>query len=223
MRAGDEVDLTSREAEVAFLLALTSRATGGQIAGNIWPDSDAPAAATLAKVYVHKLRRRMGFDFIVRHKAGYYSLSPLTSVDVPNLSEDAFPRPSRDELEHPRRRVVLVERARRLRLGRPPNMLGWEWFGPIQERLVKAGRDLALVVARFLNETGKPGESLTLLESLANEDPCDEEVREVKIRALIADGQQASAFEEYRRYEATLRRELHVAPATDLRMLFSQF
>jgi len=216
-RDGAPIRLTPREAELVVALAVYPRSGGGDLAVRIWPDSEASRGLNLVKVFVHRVRRRVGWDGFIVHEQRTYKLGPPVQTDFQGLNSLPSSVDPRATLEE---RTVLAEVARQLRRGRPAYVLAWEWFAPIERQLSNAGHDLAIEVARAAVNARRLLEALAILGQLTCEDPCDEEARELMIRALLLDGNESAAIREYRLYSAAVRQELDALPSAQLRELF---
>jgi Bacterial transcriptional activator domain len=83
----------------------------------------------------------------------------------------------------------------------------YELESPSANRLAHAG------APTLVPPNSSQPERPLLARVLREGDPCDEEASELTVRAFAAIGDVASAEAEYRRYAATLKRELHARPS----------
>lgn len=203
-RAGAYIDLTDREIEIIVLLATMRRAMNARDIGRyIHPDRDTPDATNLVKVYVNRVRGKLGKQAILSTRDGY------------TLANDGH-----DDL-------LEIENLARLCQARndPPNRtrltdalatLEWEWFGPIELRIAGAARTLKISLIQTALACGDGQEARKLASDFVACDSCDEEARELLIRAYLLLGDQTGAMREYRNYRDVLKRELDAQPGEHL-------
>ena len=114
-REGDLVSMSGREREVALAIALQDQpATTVRLAELLYPDREYAEAANVVKVYVCRLRKRVGQDFIRWHDGGY-AIGPHVSLDL-TLARALVDRLSRSgEEPNPADREQMLALARGLR------------------------------------------------------------------------------------------------------------
>ena len=213
---GRTVPLTTRELEIVIMLALCGKRSANEIAETLWPDTDGGSGKDRLKVYVHRVRRRLG-QGAIRFEGGRYSLADAAEIDVRAILKSlalASEGWSPDSEQ-------LLGLACRLRNIDIPNSDRWAWFAPHARRLIREGRGFAIGVARRALARGEFGRTIAIVKNLIAEDTCDDEARELVIRAHLSGGEQGAAASEYRRYAADLKEELGVSPSSELRRLFA--
>jgi DNA-binding SARP family transcriptional activator len=216
---GVPVSLTARERQVAVILALEQGPVGSRRLGLMLnPDSDDTNAGNVAKVYVHRLRRRVGSGFVLSFDGGY-ALAPAVVRDVAEASRAlarwSGARCAMDACERDR----LVSLAASLRAQPPPALADSEWFASAAPSLRRLGHDLAMLVGRRALDDGCSADAVRVARQLTYEDPCDEEAWELLLTAHVRCGETAAAERELRFYEKALARELQAAPSPAVRAI----
>ena len=168
------------------------------------------------RVYVHRLRRRIGLRDVVRFANGRYVLGPMVDVDFQDVEADI--RRARRAVLSEEDRCRLESYATRFSYGRPPCVARWDWFEPIEEHMRRLARDVDVILARDALLAGNVDRALTLAHRLSVDDPLDEDAQEIAIRASPGGGSCRCDF-QYRRYRELLQRELDEEPSTTLRRL----
>lgn len=215
---GGPVALSARELQLVVALSLRGPVPAERLVEDLWPNAEGDDAKGALKVYVHRVRRRLGRDFITRER-GMYRLSSRARIDVAEIASrlscgcDAVNAWTAET-------ELFLELARRLRTVRTPNSESWAWFSPHAERLAGVGREFALAVVRATLGRKEVAAAKSVLRELIAEDRCDEEARELMIRAHVLSGERGAAAYEYRLYAGALRAELGLTPSAELRRLF---
>lgn len=216
---GAPLALTSREREIVVLLAVTDHAlTPRDVGLTLNPDADDANAANLAKVYVHRLRRRIGATSIVRRDGGYV-LGPSVVRDVAEARRALAPHCESARQIDSSERARLLEIAASLRTEPPPALAQCEWFVPIGPSLRRLGHDLAMLIGHAALARGDAGIAAHIARDLTFEDPCDEEAWELLFTAQVGAGERTAAVVGLRFYERSLARELGAAPSPHLRAI----
>ncbi len=222
LRDGRPLELSPSERVLAVALAVQTRPLrAAYLAELLNPerDYDPEGARNLIKVYVYRLRRRAGEDFVVCAPGGGYCLGPSVRTDVaqlrPFLTEVlvGLDRLSADE------RARLEDIARAMRAEAPVEMLRYEWYAAISRRLARQGQDLAFALAKHAFQLGDFTEAIRLTRELIYDDPSNEEALELSIRALLGAGEHGSAAHELHRYRSVLAEELQALPSPHLAQL----
>lgn len=219
-RNADPVRLTSREREIAIAVAVQRAPISVEaLAEMLYPDRDPEHGCSMAKVYVHRVRRRVDPDLIVTRDGGY-CLGSAARVDVANpeaqlkaLSWTPYLTPEEAE----RMRVL----ARRLRTEIRTPLLRYEWYAAMVTRLRRIGHDIALTLARKAFEAGMVREAIGIARELTYDDECDEEAWEYILRGQLALGQRGAALRAFRLYESALAKELQTIPSPSISGLFA--
>lgn len=134
LKDSERVDLPPREFAVLITLALAPRVWPSyRLIPLLWPGAS-PSASSCLKVYVHRLRRRLGKDVIMSTNRGY-ELARSVRVDL-WAAEELLRKPvlSATELETLHR--IAVD-------GRGPNrdfLSRWGWFAQ-SEALIQEALD----------------------------------------------------------------------------------
>lgn len=216
---GAPLALSAREREIVVLLAVTERPLSVRDVGLMLnPDTDDANAVNLAKVYVHRVRRRVGAASIV-HQDGGYVFGPGVVRDVTEarraLASCAGSMCPIDSGERSR----LLEIAESLRTEPPAMLAEREWFAPIAPSLRRLGHELAMAVGRDALMRGHAAIVARIAGDLTFEDPCDEEAWELLFTAQVQAGQTGAAVQGLRFYESALAHQLNAAPSPRVRAI----
>jgi len=217
-RGGMPLRLSRRERECAVAIAVQPRPVNPRdLAALLYPDRDADAAARAVKVYVHRLRRRVGGAFVEFGPSGY-ELASGVQVDVHEAHRalDAAARGVRIEGAD---RDELLRLARRLRAEPPASFSDGQWFESLAARGRRLGHDLAIALARVMAERGELRDAICIAKELTYDDPCDEEAWELLIRTYLRTGERGAALSGLRYYEAVLATEFDASPPRYMREL----
>jgi DNA-binding SARP family transcriptional activator len=95
----------------------------------------------------------------------------------------------------------------------PPD---WEWFKLTIARLWSIRRELLIALTRSDFVRGRTAHGLKRSETLVALDPCDEEARVLRLKLLLARGDRAAAFSEFREYARILHDDLGIEPSPDV-------
>lgn len=217
---GFAVPLTNRELEICFALAVHQRPVPGDTLGELmFPDLDANAAANRIKVYVHRVREKIAADFIICDRDGY-----------------RFRDGIRIDLEEFRGLIHLLERCAflsegdrqslhtalaRVRGRRNAPVWRWDWFAAIERTIEDIASRATALLAADASERNATAELLDLARFVLASDPCDEQAREIAIKAYLATGDLTKAMSEFKHYEAYLARDLQAEPSPRLRKLLN--
>jgi DNA-binding SARP family transcriptional activator len=210
---GRKVDVSKRSLEVMAFLATRNRpCSSADIADAIWPDLSGQNLS-IVRVYIRKLRQRLGNESIIATSGGYaLGSAEVDLVRVENLIAQAYttyPLPERLRIEF---NQLLGD----LSLEVPSVYGSWDWFAPIGVRVSDAQREVMTILGRDALQTGDPDRALVLGQQIINRDSCDEPARELRIRAFLARGDSSSARREFRLYTQALRVELDARPSPTL-------
>jgi DNA-binding SARP family transcriptional activator len=218
---GQDLTLSRRERQVAVAIAVHSGSTSEQLCDLLYPGQDWRRARTVLKVYVHRLRKRAGRDFIA-YGGSTYQLGPNVGTDIGRADALLGKTSCSIDLVDRRDRDCAEALARSLRAARPAQLIELDWYYRLSERYSVRGRRLAMAVARSAMRSGEVNDAIRVCRELLEEDPCDEEARELLIRAHASSGERAAALTEFRTYRTTLARELQAEPSRELHELVHQ-
>ena len=210
------------ERELALLCALALReqpVSGATLCDQLYPHLDHKAASGLVKVYIHRLRTRLGDKAAIVSSADGYVLNSAIEVDVREITRYVTKTLGDQRLPELAERARLLEASALLRAERPEEMLAWGWFAPIHERYVELGREIAILLAKKSFADGQLREALQLARAIVDEDPCDELARELLIRILAGEGDRTAARRELLRFQAVLAGELQARASPALESL----
>ncbi|GAC1393265.1 MAG: hypothetical protein NVSMB31_12450 [Vulcanimicrobiaceae bacterium] len=215
---GLPVRLSNRELELCFALAVHLRPMPGEmLAEVIYPELELEAALNRIKVYVHRVREKIAPDFIICDRDGYRFRDGLT-IDLSEIEE---------QVRLLERRAFLVEQDRETLMAIIERLLGrrnapvwrWEWFAIVEQRFVCIASRAAAVLSADAFERNATGDLLELSRCMLAYDPCNEQAREIAIKAHLAAGRLSDAVVEFKSYEAAMARDLCAQPSAHLREL----
>lgn len=217
-RGGMPLRLSRRERECAVAIAVQPRPVSPKdLAALLYPDRDADSAARAVKVYVHRLRRRVGSAF-VDFGPGGYELARGVQVDVDQAHRALAALAHGTRIEGADR-DELLRVARRLRAEPPASFSDGQWFELLAARGRRLGHDLAIALARASTERGELRDAIGIAKELTYDDPCDEEAWELLIRTYLRTGERGAALSGLRYYEAVLATEYDASPPPYIREL----
>lgn len=218
---GRRVALTNREIELLVALGLQPCPRSARwFASVLYDEENLAAGESMVKVYVHRIRRRLGADTVVSC-AGGYRLSTRVRVDVCFL--EAAVLADRDRLESLDMRQLdgLVAMARQLAVSRPEPLASRRWFAATDARMTATAIDAIVEVAALYGRRGDHRRALKAAALSLASDPYHEPALELAIRSHMALGDRASAALEYRRYRTLLNAQLQLAPSRTISDLLS--
>lgn len=215
---GQSVTLSRRELQLVVALALRGPSEAESLAEDLWPSADGDSAKLGLKVYVHRVRCRVGRDFIV-HKEGRYCLCDAVHVDLFDLEDQLSADATLDdECTTAESNLDAARQLRRIRW--PSKLEGQAWLAAHAVRLAERGRAVAVQAARRAVECARFDRALLILKDILEDDACDEEAQELVVRVHLSRGEQGAAVREYRRYAAMLMSELNAKPSKSLQKMF---
>ena len=182
-----------------------------QLEALLWPDDDTARARNLLNITLHRLRKRLGDDAIVQSAKGY-RLGDALVLDLWEIEALAVqlrgPRPP--DLATATRWLPVV---RRVCCGCVRSACEAEFVGVLERRMQTAARDITDRLAEFALAQQRADIALDLVRVTLDLDACDENAREIAIRAHLALGDRAGAIREYRDYTRALTEDLGLAPS----------
>ncbi len=210
--------VSGRELELLAYLAVRKRACRTEeIAEALWPETSRDDCAAV-RVYVNRVRKRLGDADAIVADSGGYRLGPDIVVDLDLIERNVIRSRGPSPLQ-PDGRTRLRNRLKQLDGGRSLMSARWEWFAPVNVRIDDLMRETATALARDALETGDIASALAVAGRVVERDPLDEPARELVIRAHLAAGDRASALREFRIYRDTLAAELNARPSRALESL----
>lgn len=214
------ISVSTRERAIALALAVHRSGLSRERLADLLSSEESSSFLGVEgiKVYVHRLRRRAGFGFIVSHDR-IYSLGRDVVVRSADGTERIGPtqlrRMSLKDLEN------LRLHARRLRSPVPPGLESYHWYAALAIQYQCLGRQLALHIAREMADRDLQLEAIQIATELTFEDPCDEDAWAEVIRSQLSLGQRSEALHGFRFLRSALERDLGVKPSTTLNALFA--
>lgn len=215
---GLAVALTNRELELCLALGVHRRPMPSEtLASLLFPDEDLNIALNRLKVYVHRVREKIGGDFISRNRNGYQlradAVADLTEFE--EMIELLASRPLLSDTDRAAlRNIVCAAHGTR-----NAPVWRWQWFGAIELRIAELASKATARLASDAFDRNAIAELLELAQVILHSDPCDEQGREIAIKAHLAAGRRREAIAEFKQYETALLRELGSRPSAHLREL----
>lgn len=187
----------------------------------LWPEREPNTATNLLKVYIHRIRTRLGKPDIVRSTNRGYELGPDVTIDVLELERRvraARAKPIVSDVDAADFRTgycSFTTRAYR-------RLVEFEYFSCLEGRLELLGSDLATLLARNALTGNDWRRALDVADELLRTDAACETAVELAIRAYAASGNRDAALSRYRVYCEQLRRELDAGPSAHLAALITK-
>ncbi|MGH7329662.1 MAG: AfsR/SARP family transcriptional regulator [Polyangiaceae bacterium] len=221
-RSGMLVPLSRGERALLMALAIQRRScTRAELVEMLYPHLDESNGATQLKVYVHRVRRRLGDPQAILFTGNGYLLGPNMDVDYwqvqteiaeatrgrGGLSGDALVRLNQFRLRLVRRDVSWVADR--------------EWGVALERRLEALLFDVTTRLGEAALAAGDSARAVRFATEIANLDPCDERGVNLLIRAHLVAHDRDAAAQALRRYERTLRQEYNARPSPELIALVS--
>jgi DNA-binding SARP family transcriptional activator len=217
---GVRAPLSKCEFAVVAALSRSERGVGRELlAEELYPLAGPAHAANTMKVYIHRVRRRIGSRDVIGCCGGRYVLGDAVDVEIFRIEAEVRRLQVDGAALSSELRERLERLQRRLCEGRPQFMLDWEWFEETERRLCELTRSVTMLLAYDALRGGDHVRAMTFAYDLVRDDPCDEAATELAIRACLSTGNRVGAIIEYSRYDGTLRREIGSRPSHHLRTL----
>ncbi|MFI7386658.1 AfsR/SARP family transcriptional regulator [Streptomyces sp. NPDC049813] len=208
---------------LALLLLDVNRPVSAQtLLSRVWGEAVPPRAMASLYSYVSRLRalRSAPGDAerwdIVRTSAGYVLRADAHTVDLFRFRALVDRARAADE---PREAVAAYGRASALWRGEPFAGLRSDWLDAHRRTLTEEYRRARLDHYELLLDHGGHADLLQPLTALATEQPLDEQVAHLHMRALYRTGQPAAALTAYERLRRRLAEQLGADPGPSLRDL----
>lgn len=213
------VTLTGRELEVmAFLSLRPGPATSDEIADAVWGESHNGDAQTSLKVYISRLRKRLGRYTSIRSSAHGYAIDGAIEVDL--VAVDGVLRNIRHAVRagacDGAELQTLLWWFKRLHAGPVGDLRGRSWLTARLAAIEREVEELALLVAREALKTGNYKDAARIAADIISIDACDEYATEILMRAHAALGEMSAARRVLKTYERALEDEVGVRPSSDL-------
>lgn len=214
---GSVVPLSRGERSLLIALALQRRpATRSELIESLYPHLDPSTAASQLKVYVHRVRRRLGDPQAIVFQGESYRLGPSVTLDLFAVeasvaeamrTKSALDAGARARLEEIRQRLLCRN-------------LSWvadhEWCRSLERRLEALLFDATMRLGEAALAENDTAAATALAADVFELDPCDERGAELVIRAHLAVGDRVGALRGFRRYERVLKAEFAAKPSDEL-------
>lgn len=221
-RDGAAVQLSPGERAVLIALALQRRPSSrAELIELLYPHLEDSTAATQLKVYVHRVRRRLGDPQTIVFKDNSYRLGPQVDVDFWDVEAEvgqamrtsgALAPEARGRLDQIRRRLVRRD-------------ISWigdrDWSNTLERRLASLLFDVTARLGEAALAEGDLAAASCFAAEIFSLDPCDERGAQLTIRVHLAAGDRLTAVREFRRYERVLRAEFAAQPSSELTALLA--
>ena len=192
----------------------------------VWPDKPPARAANLVSVYVHHLRRRIGDAeglVLVTRAPGYQVVPGPGELDADRFA--ALVGEGRQALASgaPDRAVELLDEAVGLWRGRAlADVPATPLVAAEADRLEESRIEALELRAEASLACGRHAEVVPEVRRLLADNPLQEKLWALLIRALYGAGRQAEALEVYEQARNRISDELGVDPGAELRQLYHQ-
>lgn len=198
--SGRSVELGSREQRLVALLALRGRRPRPYIAGTLWPTSTEPRAQASLRAAV--LRSRQAVPGLLDAGRATVALAADVTVDVHELLH--VTENGHGDTADPERTMALLVAGELLP--------GWyeDWVLFEKERLQHVRLRALESLAQRQLAAGRADLALAAALEAVTIEPLRESAHALTIRAHLLAGNRSAAVREYRRYKASLERELGI-------------
>ena len=219
-RRGRIVPLSRGERALIVALALTRRPqTRAELVEMLYPHLDEEMAAVQLRVYVHRVRRRVGDQDVIVFQNDAYRLGTSVVVDFWDIEAEiaAAVREKGPLMTATSLRLNNF----RSRLRRRDSSWGrdFEWSIALERRLQALLFDVTVRLGEAALADGALSAAARYAAEIFDIDPCDERGAELTIRTHLATGDRAAASRAFRRYERVLRDEFGAQPSYELSAL----
>jgi DNA-binding SARP family transcriptional activator len=220
---GMPVALAPSELALVFALAVHGRAGAHRevLAEDLYPGNSLENALSSMKVTVHRVRKRVGCQEVIRYVDRRVVLGERVSIELQQIVKEVHAALVGDALDDAQRDRFARLRQRMLD-GRPAFLLAWPWFDECEARVRDLTDQISLVLARDALRRENYQDAVDYASDLMRADPLDESAAEIAIRAFLLAGDRTAAVLEYRRYASVLRREIDSRPSPSLRALVDE-
>lgn len=169
---GRPIDLPPRELALLCALALGPRVWPSYLLiPLLWPESPSPQSSSL-KVYVHRLRRRLGCSIIASTNKGY-ELRPDVQIDLWKAESLARTTSWTEAERHTLSRFYIKAlTSDRSFLNR------WDWFAGTEDLIKASLCAIAVRLAQDSVDRGQREEAMTILRTAFSLDPGQEKLLE---------------------------------------------
>lgn len=169
---GLPIDLPPRELALLTSLAIGPKTWPSyQLVPLLWPQAKMSRCTSL-KVYIHRLRRRLG-PSVIRSTNKGYELDPSVKVDLWEaralLSKPTLSEPERQMLSRFYSRALSADRSYLSR---------WDWFSAAEGLITSAISEVALRLAREASMRDKFEEAATIMRSAASLNPSEQRLQD---------------------------------------------
>ncbi len=185
--------------------------SGDALRALLWPDEDQARASNLLNIAVHRLRKRIGERTVLQSLEGY-RLDDTVVLDLWEVEAlgAQLRGPRTPDLTTAARWLPI---AQRVCCGCVRTIAAPEFVTALERRMQTAAREITGRLAEYALAQRRPDLALDLAWVSIELDGCDEDAREIAIRAHVARGDRAAAIREYRDYTRALTEELGLAPS----------
>jgi DNA-binding SARP family transcriptional activator len=217
-RGGRAVALSDGEFGIVGALALTARSQ--TLCDTLWPEREPRCASKLLKVYVHRIRAKVGTKDLFEAFAHEYRLGRGVRVDVDD-AEAVLRRARAGGRLDPDSAGVLQRAFADFRAGGYRRLSGLDQYAALERRISRLGGEIAQALADDAWSRDERARALQIAEELLDTDPCGELGIELTVRAQLALGNHDAAVRRYRDYCRALRDELDCSPPPHLAALLN--
>ena len=210
---GEERDVPVPAQRLLAYLALVGRPTRSALAGHLWPEVGERQALGSLRSTLWRLQRTA--PGLVHLKPGSVRIAPEVEVDARSLREWAEAVLNGDGTPEPGSQEVLTSEL----------LPGWydDWVIAEREHLHQLRVQALEVLAERLTRAGAPARALTVAYAAVRSEPLRESAHRAVIRAHLAQGNTASAMEQYEECCRLLVTEIGAPPSRQLDELVLAF
>jgi DNA-binding SARP family transcriptional activator len=216
---GVEIAVPRRELELLFALSTAGGSSEREkLAAQIWPEQTTDAARNSLKVYLARLRSRLGSEAIVSARRSC-ALAPHVRIDLVETTLLVGKlRRTQAAISGDERRLLLAA-SRSDHESIEAHARDWEWFAPMVPQIESLIRDAAIALARDASARCQWSDALEHARHLLEKDPTDETACETVIRSCRMLGDNFGAVRALRSHAAAIKDQFGADPASHLQEL----
>ncbi|MBV8074540.1 MAG: winged helix-turn-helix domain-containing protein [Candidatus Eremiobacteraeota bacterium] len=222
-RDGIRVTLSRCERSLLALLGVQRRpCSRDELADALYPHLDPHIAAIQLKVYVHRVRRRLGDGGAIVFTGKGYKLGDSVRIDLFAAEAEVLAATRAKGNLSPKECEQLLSFRERLRRRDKAWTGDCEWSTALERRLEALAFDVTTALGEAALAVGDCATATSLAAEVFELDPCDERGAELAIRAALCVGDRALAMRHLRRYERLVKEEFDAKPSPDLLALLDE-
>jgi DNA-binding SARP family transcriptional activator len=201
--------------ELALILALARHPRwyhAEELISDLFPELDRISGQNRLYVYIHRTRKRLGDEGVIRTGPAGFRLGDTVSVDIWNIEIELKRAQAVSKILDEKSRKSLTDLYARCQRSRPAALLYMDFFEALERRIIALRHDVSTLLARDAIARQDVPRALALSKQMIEDDQWDEVGYETAIRAYLLEHNEASAFHVWRIYRDLSISEFGVEP-----------